>query len=314
MLKAAISRFDDDNNHGIKDEKDLGVDFSVFMTDSDITVLKDPAPGVPMEPKKRAKTKRKKMSDGNEIYSVDNQSDSYADSYAETNMMLKGTIGQIDILNRDLSDQLNLIKSSKTLKKKYEYISELANTSSSLLSTKITAIRELNNATTNSHKLDLQRMKELKLTKEDQNDDKRIMDMYNAFINTPVGTYNPIFAPTPIEANTAGGLDGIVRVDMGNDDAGFNNYMNNMSPEQRAMLTEKQNIKTCVVFDPDTGARYFDNINMDTGESVPGLPIPSQNILDECNININTGIARNSNLSLNYPLKIVRSGPDLSGS
>ncbi len=313
MLKAAISRFDDDNNHGIKDEKDLGVDFSVFMTDSDITVLKDPAPGVPMEPKKRAKTKRKKMSDGNEIYSVDNQSDSYADSYAETNMMLKGTIGQIDILNRDLSDQLNLIKSSKTLKKKYEYISELANTSSSLLSTKITAIRELNNATTNSHKLDLQRMKELKLTKEDQNDDKRIMDMYNAFINTPVGTYNPIFAPTPIEANTAGGLDGIVRVDMGNDDAGFNNYMNNMSPEQRAMLTEKQNIKTCVVFDPDTGARYFDNINMDTGESVPGLPIPSQNILDECNININTGIARNSNLSLNYPLKIVRSGPDLSG-
>lgn len=316
-MYTAITRvYEDRDTSGIKEESDLGVDFSAFVGDSDMNVLKDPMPGTTVEEtKRRGRPRKKKMADGNEIYSVDSSSESsYADSYSETNMMLKGTIGQIDMLNRDLTDQLNLIKGSKTLKKKYEYISELASTSSSLLSTKITAIRELNNATTNCHKLDLQRIKELKIGQEEQNDDKRIMDMYNAFINTPVGSYAPSLGPTAIEMTVAGGMDNIMRVDMANTgDPGFDNYLNNMTPEQRAMLNEGKNIKTCVVFDPDTGARHFDNIDMDTMQSVPGLPIPSQNILDECNINMNTGIARNSNLSLNYPLVVRSSGANLDG-
>ena len=47
------------------------------------------------------------------------------------------------------------------------------------------------------------------------------------------------------------------------------------------------------------------NINLDTNQSVPGLPLPDAHFLDDLNINMNTGVARNSNLDLNYPLIIV---------
>ena len=52
---------------------------------------------------------------------------------------------------------------------------------------------------------------------------------------------------------------------------------------------------------------------MDTGASVPGLPIPDQHFLDDTNINMNTGVARNTNLNITYPVVLKRTGPDFSG-
>ena len=203
----------------------------------------------------------------------------------------------------------------KTIKKKYEYISELAGTSGSLLSTKVTAIRELNKSITDAANLEIRMARETKETEE--TDDKRIMDMYNAFINTPIGSYAAPTAPSNIDMVLGNGGITINPMtptgDVQTDDLGFNQYMNNLSPEQRKIQLEGQNIKTVVVFDPETGGRYFDNFNLDTNEPVPGLPLPEAQFLDELNINMNTGVARNSNLNITYPVVVKRSAPSFAG-
>lgn len=240
--------------------------------------------------------------------------ESYYDKYAKTNALLDQTIFEIDDLNSAVKNELKLVTASKTLKKKYEYISELAGTSGSLLSTKVTAIRELNKSITDSVNLEIKMAKEKK--NEEETDDKRIMDMYNAFINTPIGAYAPPVAPSNIDMVLGNSGVSITPVtptgEVQTDDLGYNQYMNNLSPEQRKIQLEKENIKTCVIFDPDTGQRYFDNINLDTNQPVPGLPLPEAQFLDELNINMNTGVARNTNLNITYPVVIKHSAPNFS--
>lgn len=241
--------------------------------------------------------------------------DGYYDKYAKTNALLDQTIFEIDDLNSAVKNELKAITASKTLKKKYEYISELAGTSGSLLGTKVTAIRELNKSITDSINLEIKMARENKEAEE--TDDKKIMDMYNAFINTPIGSYTGPIAPTSIEL--AVGQEGIPITPMTptgefqTDDLGFNHYMNNLSPEERKIQLENQNIKTVVVFDPETGQRYFDNFNLDNNEPVPGLPLPEAQFLDELNINMNTGVARNTNLNITYPVIVKHSAPNFAG-
>lgn len=240
--------------------------------------------------------------------------ESYYDRYAKTNALLDQTIFEIDDLNSAVKKELKAITASKTLKKKFEYISELAGTSGSLLNTKVTAIRELNKSISDSANLEIKMAKENKEAEE--TDDKRIMDMYNAFINTPIGSYaGPIApsAPDVLMGNSGTSILPTADGQFQTDDLGYNQYMNNLTPEQRKIQLEGQNVKLCVVFDPDTGYRYFDNVDMDTNQSVPGLPLPEAHFLDDLNINMNTGIARNTNLNLTYPVVIKRSGPDFSG-
>lgn len=240
--------------------------------------------------------------------------ETYFDKYAKTNALLDNTIYEIDELNSGLKKELRTVINSKTLKKKYEYMSELAGTSGSLLSTKVTAIRELNKSITDSVNLEIKMAKENKAAEE--TDDKRIMDMYNAFINTPVGSYSAPIAPTNIDmvmGNVGTTILPTVEGQVQTDDLGYNQYMNNLTPEQRKIQLENQNIKTVVVFDPDTGQRYFDNINFDNNEPVPGLPLPEAHFLDDLNINMNTGVARNTNLNISYPIFVKRSGPSFDG-
>lgn len=237
----------------------------------------------------------------------------YYDRYSKTNALLDQTIYEIDDLNSAVKRELKAITASKTLKKKFEYVSELAGTSGNLLSTKVTAIRELNKSITDAANLEIRMARENKEAEE--TDDKRIMDMYNAFINTPVGVYTGPQAPSAVDMVM--GNNGTTLMTKVNgeyqEDPGYDQYINNLTPEQRKIQLEGKNIKLCVVFDPDTGNRYFDNIDMDTGASVPGLPIPDQHFLDDTNINMNTGVARNTNLNITYPVVLKRTGPDFSG-
>ena len=150
----------------------------------------------------------------------------------------------------------------------------------------------------------------------DETDDKRIMDMYNAFINTPIGSYAAPTAPSNVDMVLGnGGIPIMTSTTGATDDIGFEQYVNNMTPEQRKIQMESQNtnVKTCVVFDPDTGARWFENMDLDTNQPVPGLPLPEPQFLDEVNINMNTGVARDTNLNITYPLICKRSGPSFEG-
>lgn len=237
----------------------------------------------------------------------------YYDRYSKTNSLLDQTIYEIDDLNSAVKKELKSITASKTLKKKFEYISELAGTSGNLLSTKVTAIRELNKSITDAANLEIRMAKESK--EAEDTDDKRIMDMYNAFINTPIGSYTAPQAPSAVDmimGNSGTTIAPNIGGEIQTDDSGYNQYMNNLSPEQRKIQLEGQNIKTVVVFDPNTGGRYFDNMNMETGQSVPGLPLPDSHFLDDLNINPNTGVARNTNLNLTYPVVTKSTAPDFS--
>ena len=223
----------------------------------------------------------------------------YVDTYAETNNMLRTSIGQIDLINTDVMGEVKSLIGNKTLKRKYDYLSTLTATSSNLISTKIAAIRELNKTTTDCHNLEMKRAKEIMgAAVNNVDDDKHILDMYNSFISAPVASDNNIqFAPTMQNAMNYPAMA------VGNQDAAFNNYMNNISPVQNMMLHENNpNVKTVVKYDPNTGARAFDVIDMTTGQSMPNMPKPSEMFLEDTIIDLSNNIAKNTNLNTSYPL------------
>ena len=233
----------------------------------------------------------------------------YTESYNESNMLLRGTIYQIDSLNSDIQSELTAIKASKTLKKKFDYIAALAGTSGTLLGTKITAIREMNKVITDCHNLEIKKIKDLKIENA-QNDDKYIMDMYNAIITAPPQMM-PSMAPSIMDATINPMHTGFVTTDIGSigggavTDPGFQNYLNTMTPEQNRMRYENNpNIKTIVRYDPNSGMRRFDVVDTATGAPIPNMPLPPDVILEDLVINTRTGIARNSNTNMDFPIFI----------
>lgn len=302
------------------DSKEEGVklDWSAYTSDSakPVQSFTDPAP------KKRGRPpKTKTMSDGGVMIvanpeqqelSMIQSNTPYLQSYGETNMLLRGSIGEIDRLNSIVVGQLDAVVDSKTLRKKYDYVSELSSTSSNLISTKIRTISEMNKIITDSHNLDIRRMKELNMSKmnEEANDDKRMMDMYSAFINTPVGSYGmagPQF-PSMQDMTMPSGM--MRAVDIGSpsmaaaSDPGYEQWRQNMSPETARMIMEKNNpnVQTVVVYDQTTNNKYFDAVDRTTGQSVPGYPLPDPYLLADTYPNVNNGTARNSNIDAVYPL------------
>ena len=109
----------------------LGINFDFFTSDkASVSLAND---GVsPEAPKKRGRPPKKKtLSDGSEIVLADDNSssqplshlqsnESYESGYEETNNMLRAAIMQTDMLSQDIKEQLDIIKPSKTLKKKYK--------------------------------------------------------------------------------------------------------------------------------------------------------------------------------------------------
>lgn len=235
----------------------------------------------------------------------------YINTYNETQNLLKGTIYQIDVLSNDVKGEMDAIKNSKTIKGKYKYIADLAVTQGSLISAKISAIREMNSVITNAHNLEMKRTKDLKIDSS-VDDDKRMMDLYNAFIKTPVGGnqfpqgYSPL-GPSIMDITMPSNSEQIMRADVGvSDDAAYQQYLSNMTPEQNRMRLERDpNIKTVVVYNQETGARAFDVIDLRTGQSVPNVAKPDPFLLDNMNINIRTGTARNSDANLDFGLVVV---------
>ena len=237
----------------------------------------------------------------------------YQSTYAPTTGLLAQSIMQIDDLSSKVEKDLDEVRSSHTLKRKYDYICELSGTVTGLMNNKIMAIREMNNTITNCHKLELSKTKELKLN-EQTDDDKRIMDLYNAYINAPVGSIptnmmqvNPYAGVSAAQLNSP--IQGIMTQDQqlnSIDDAGFNNYINNLSPQQNAMLKESDpNIQTIVLFDQSTQDRFFKVVNTQTGEEIPNMPIPNDSIKATLQIDIKAGCARSLELNTSYPLQLI---------
>lgn len=285
----------------------MGVNFSYFTSDKAVIDT-----GEGKEAKKKASTKKIKVTVNGEertadltnpIPGADVATVNYSKSYEETNSMLRQAIYQTDELSAEVKADIDDIRASKTLKNKYTYVTNLTASASALLSTKISAIKEMNSTITQAHNLELSRMKALKLDKSDENDEMKMMDIYSAFVNTPIGTYSPQ-APSiqdlTLGVNSAN--PNVNAVEMVNPSAA---PQGNLTPEQTRMRLESNpNIEVVVRYNQSTGQRYFDVIDKTTMVSVANYPRPDAFLLEDTTIDVHTGIARNRNINTVWPLII----------
>ena len=272
------------------------------------------------EPPKRKRGRPRKSEQNGEVTVVQGNNNSsglplcqtnepYEDTYEETNDMLRVSIAQLDILAGDVKGEIDHIRGSKTLKGKYKYISDLCATASSLVSSKISAIKEINSVKTKCHELEIRRIKDIKsAAANQQDDDKYIADLYNAYINTPIGAaQHPALQYT--SANVAGNMGALMsgmNAAPANEEQNFNNFMSNLTPEQnRMILGDNPNIETVVVYDPNTGDKMFDVIDTSTGMPVPNYPRPDRGLLDDTSIDFGTGVASNTNIGQSWKVVVI---------
>ena len=91
-----------------------------------------------------------------------------------------------------------------------------------------------------------------------------------------------------------------------NEEQNFQNYMNNLSPEQNRMIIgDNPNIETVVAFDPNTGEKAFEVIDISTGLSVPNYPRPNASLLDDTSVDVSTGIASNTNIGQSWKVVVL---------
>ena len=289
------------------DSGSIGVNFDFFLTDD--------AKKIETGPQEDSTSGKKKSTKQNKVVNIDPPDTlvnpipgasvaetDYARSYSETNNLIRSAIVQADELSYAVKQDIDAIRSSKTIKNKYTYLTNLTASASSLIGTKIAAIKELNSTITQGHNLELNRMKALKLNEAEANDDMKMMDIYSAFINTPVGSYNPI-APSiqdiTIGVNNPNGT--ISSVEM----VAQNSSQSQLSPEQNRMRMEgNNNIQTVVRYDQSTGQRCFDVVDRSSGVSIPNYPRPDAFLLEDTTIDVHAGIARNRNINTVWPLVI----------
>ena len=297
----------------------------IAETSKDVVIPKEEVEIIEPEKRKRGRPRKNPIDNTPTTQTQSNEqvfvplcqsNDPYEDSYAETNHMLRESIGQINVLSNDVQSEIENIRKSKTLKGKYKYISDLCATASTLVSTKISAIREMNATTTNCHKLEIQRLKDVKAAQQQaqQDDDKYMADLYNAYINTPINAGgNPLLAMNASNTiNNQAVITGGTPVMGGlNEEQEYQNFINNITPEQNRMLLDgNPNIETVVVYDPNTGAKSFDVIDITTGIPVQNYPRPDAMLLDDTTIDFSSGIASNTNLGQNW--KVVTLGDPIS--
>lgn len=229
----------------------------------------------------------------------------YAESYEETNGMLKGMIMQIEGLQGELKQEFNDIRLSTRMRGKYQYLTDISATISSLSSTKLSAIKELNSVISKCHDMELKRTKELKIDATG-NDDAAVMSLYENIINTPRQQLEAGFMPPRLET---GDIPLMVQPQGGMDIFQPAVTSEQFTPEQNRMIAESNpDIKTVVVYDTKTEYREFVAMNVKTGQVVQNISLPDPFLLEDMNLNFQTGVARNSNLNMNFPLAVRENG------
>ena len=231
-------------------------------------------------------------------------------SYKENQEQLKSTVNAIDMMTVQIEQDIQAVRAARTLKKKYDYICELSSVAGSLMSNRISAIKEINNTITNAHRLEMERNKQMKASEVSQDDDKMLMDMYRAYVNTPMGTIPnmPTIAVNQAALNTPtlGVPITAPNTVMTDNSEGFNAFINTPSPELAAVRMEQNpNIKVVVVYNQETHEKFFDAQDLSTGQSIAGIPLPDPSLLDGVIPDIRNGIAKNINAGLSYPLRLI---------
>lgn len=230
----------------------------------------------------------------------------YETKYSETTAMLKGAIVQLDGLLVETIGDANEVRKSKTLKRKWDILPMMNNNASSIINNKISAIREINNTISKCNDLELKRMKDMNLAAAaNENSDKKIMDMYNAFVSMPTGdAMMPNNLQNVAQSLSMGNV--VTGTIIGDDEAAYQNYVANLNPAQRLSMYESNpDVKQVVVYNQQTGARYFEVMDMGTGQVVPGVDKHDSMFLEGTTLDLENKIARNIDLGETYPIVIV---------
>lgn len=231
-------------------------------------------------------------------------------TYNETNAMLHETLNQIDAINVELVQEFESVKHNRTMKNKYMVLNNLSENIGSLISNRIATIREINNCISKSNDLDYKKFKDIQAAQGNMNDDKYISDMYQAFLSNPQAQA-PQFSQMPqVDSSIMG--SGIVRANMVDtntgaiSDAGYLNYVANLTPEQNMMRYENDpNIKQVVVYDAQTGNKFFQYMNMATGEAINNVPTYDNIIMEDTTLDIANKVAKNININETFPIVVI---------
>ena len=233
----------------------------------------------------------------------------YMTAYQETNNQLDDSINQLNMLGNELMSEFVTVKNSKTLKNKYNYMNDMTSTLTNIISTKIGAIKEKNKTINDVNNLELKRMQQLKTTMNEDDDNTKIMNMYDAFVNTPIGVGGgrDILGPSIRDLTVSGSLSpDMNRMSIGTDQQ---MWEQSLSPaENRMVLNAKGVIDTVVMYDEVTGNRWFEVIDKTTGQPVPNVEKPDNTYIYELDINTRGGYAKDINRNTTYPLIIVNGG------
>ncbi len=234
-------------------------------------------------------------------------------SYMETTGMLRETLGQIDSLNSELMQEFQMVRNNRTMKNKYNVLVGLSENVGSLLSNKISAIREINSSISKANDLDYKKIKDAKAAQAAIDDDKYIADLYKSAMAQP--NMSPVSPILPqVDASIFG--SGIVRAqtpfEMSNGmplDVSYLNYQSNLTPERNSWRYEDNPaVQQVLVMDDATGNKYFQYMNTQTGEIIPNMPTYDENILADTTVDRDRMIAKNNNLNQIFPLVIINQG------
>ena len=233
--------------------------------------------------------------------------------YTETTKALHDTVLQLDQLATELKGELDTVRTMKstglTMKTKYEAITGLGGTVGQLLRGKIDAIKEINKSITDSNNIEIKRHKQILESEVEKNSDARMTELYKAYINMPVGSYQSPF-PNIMDATIAGEVRG---VPMLSQNAQGQYYLPEaeVTPEMNRILLEgNHNIETVVVADPTTNDRRFEVIDNRTGERINNYPVPSNLILNGLDIDYERGLAINKDINQQYNVIARPSAPE----
>ena len=296
-----------------KDKKPLGFNIAAFVNNSDENKLTIPATPEDNTAASKKKASRKKEDvPVVEPIPVPQTSMSYIQenipyqmAYAETNQQLDNAIQELNVLGAEMMGDLQMVRSSKTMKNKFNIINDMTENTVSIINAKIAAIREKNKSINDINNLEIRRIKELKLQASEEDDNTRIANMYHAFINYPQSIGPAALGPNvqDVMMNSAP-VQSMPRISVGADDTAA--WEASLDPSGRRMLLEAQNsIETVVVYDESSGNRYYSVIDKQTGQPVPNVETPDDSTIYELDINVRGGYAKDIHRGVTYNLIVI---------
>ena len=229
----------------------------------------------------------------------------YQVAYNETNQQLDHAIHQLNALGADMMADINMVRSSKTMKNKYNIVNDLTENAVSIINAKIAAIKEKNKTINDVNNLEIRRIKELKLNASNEDDNTRIANMYHAFVNYPMSQGPSVLGPNVQDVMFNNGpVADMTRYSMGMDDTAA--WQNSLNPaEQRMVLEAQGKIETVVVYDESSGNRYYSVVDKNTRQPVQNVETPDDSTIYNLDINVNGMYAKDVNRNVTYPLVVI---------